>query len=104
MSGFPLYDNLYKEIKTKKDLSIKEKELFVSDIKKIDDTGKELIYALICFYYLDHNDVDIINEVPYNSINELNIDGTSNLSFVFTAFPKKLRRLLYNFLRLHEQK
>ena len=46
MSGFPLYDNLIKDL-PKKDLSVKEKEEFIRNIKKINMDGRELVYVLI---------------------------------------------------------
>ena len=52
MSGFPLYDNLIKDL-PKKDLSAKQKTEFVENIKLIDDSGKELLYALVQFYYIN---------------------------------------------------
>ena len=54
MSGFPLYDSLNKKT-YKKDLTGKQKEEFIRNLANADNNGKELIYALVQFYFL-HND------------------------------------------------
>jgi hypothetical protein len=55
MNKFPLYDSLNKKIPSG-DLSPKKKKEFISNIKIIDEAGRDLIYALIQFYYLQNED------------------------------------------------
>ena len=47
MSGFPLYDNLSKDLSAKKDLTVKQKTDLIKNINLIDQDGQELVYALI---------------------------------------------------------
>lgn len=103
MSGFPLYDNLIKDI-SKKDLSVKEKEKFVENISKINMDGIELIYVLIYMYSEQNEDSDDSTKVPYNGYKDVNEDGTNTFSWVFTQFPIKLRRLLSLFVNIHLEK
>lgn len=42
MNNFPLYNNLSKDI-PKKDLSVKEKQEFMTKVENIDDIGKDLL-------------------------------------------------------------
>ena len=103
MSGFPLYDNLIKDI-SKKDLSVKEKEKFVENISKINMDGIELIYVLIYMYSEQNEDSADSTKVPYNGYKDVNEDGTNTFSWVFTQFPIKLRRLLSLFVNIHLEK
>ena len=66
MSGFPLYDNLIKDL-PKKDLPVKEKENFIKSISKINNEGCELIYVLIMVFAQQHKHENI-NIIPYNGI------------------------------------
>ena len=105
MSGFPLYDNLIKDL-PKKDLSVKEKEEFIRNIKKVNIDGRELVYALI-LVYSGQNDKDLESiQVPYNGSNEEEEDGEGSYTFswVYTQFPIKLRRLLSRFVAIHLKK
>ena len=100
-SGFPLYDNLISQI-SKKDLTVKQKEEFIKNIKILDINGKELIYSLIYIYFSQNVNVD--NKIiPYNGTNEQTNDkkSLSNITWNFMDFPVKLRQLLYNFMNLH---
>jgi len=103
MSGFPLYDNLIKDL-SKKDLSVIEKEDFVENISKINMDGIELIYVLIYMYAEQNKDNADPNKVPYNGYKDVNEDGTNTFSWVFTQFPIKLRRLLSLFVNIHLEK
>jgi hypothetical protein len=101
MSGFPLYDNLIKDL-PKKDLSVKEKEEFIKNIKKINMDGLELVYALI-FLYSEQNE-EKLESVPYDGHKEDIEEGISTFSWVYTQFPIKLRRLLSVFVKIHLKK
>jgi hypothetical protein len=102
MSNFPLYDNLVKNI-PKKDLTIKQKEEFISKIQNIDDTGRDLVFALIQFYYIKNDNDKFIRSLPYKGISEEVSKNTENLTWSFTDFPISLRHILYKFILIHLQ-
>jgi len=103
MSGFPLYDNLIKDL-PKKDLSVKEKEEFIRNIKKVNIDGRELVYALVLVYSAQ-NDKDLESiQVPYNGSKEEDGKESYTFSWVYTQFPIKLRRLLSRFVAIHLKK
>ena len=99
MVNFPLYDNLLSKVKENtRDLSVKQKHLFVENIQKIDKTGLEVIYTLIRVYELKHDKHTSMSDytLPY--------DGKykgKDIEFDFEKFPKRLKRMLFNFLDLH---
>jgi hypothetical protein len=99
MSYFPLYENLIQELPTK-DLTQKQKDEFVKNILKIDTNGMELIYALIHFYFISHEN-DNITEVPYNGTKTELENHNYDVSWEITQFPIKLRQLLYKFVSMH---
>lgn len=103
MSGFPLYDNLIKDL-PKKDLNVKEKETFIKNMKKINMDGLELVYVLISLYSEQNEECDSSNLVPYKGYKEVDSDGTYTFSWVYTQFPIKLRRLLSLFVTIHLKK
>ena len=100
MSGFPLYDNLIKRT-VKKDLTVKQKQQFIKDVKRVDDQGKELIYALIIFYYQQNEASTQGDQLPYRGVSESRNKGRQDLSWIFTDFPIKLRHLLYQFVNMN---
>lgn len=100
MSNFPLYNSLVKDIPTK-DLTVKQKEDFIDKIQNIDNTGRDLVYALIQFYRIENGDVSC--DIPYKGVSEKINKNTENLSWTFTDFPIKLRYILYKFIVLHVQ-
>ena len=101
MSGFPLYDNLIKDL-PKKDLTVKKKEQFIANINNINLNGRQLIYALVVVFY-KNNTTHTDNDVPYDGDREEIKKGVYNFSWVFTRFPIKLRHLLSNFMEIHLQ-
>ena len=102
MSNFPLYDNLVKDI-PKKDLTVKQKEEFITKVEHIDTTGRDLIFALIQFYRIENEETEFTDELPYKGIRENDGKNTYNLSWTFTDFPIKLRHILYKFILIHMQ-
>jgi hypothetical protein len=104
MSGFPLYDNLIKDL-PKKDLRVKEKEEFIQNIKRINMDGLELVYALILVYAGQNEKEDKTFHLPYKGIKEEEDDkGLHTFSWVYTQFPIKLRHLLSRFVTIHLKK
>ena len=101
MSSFPLYDNLIKDI-PKKDLTKEKKKEFIKIVKNIDKENAEIIYALIQYYYIDHN-LDK-TQIPYNGMREINHSGSENLTWDFLDFPIELRNILYKFITLYAKR
>jgi hypothetical protein len=98
--SFPLYDSLTKSI-PKKDLSIKQKKDFITDIKIFDQDGIELIYVLTRVYQLQNNNyLDNSNfNLPYGGkfIKD-------DIQFDLDDFPIPLKRILYKFVSKHKKK
>jgi hypothetical protein len=102
MSNFPLFDSLNKDL-PKKDLTINEKEEFISKIQDIDNTGRDLVYALIQVYSISEENNKNFDELPYKGIKEERSKGVQDLTWTFTDFPIKLRHILYKFIKIHVQ-
>jgi hypothetical protein len=102
MTSFPLYDSLCKDLSTK-DLTVKEKEELINDIKNINHAGKELIYALIQFHNIAdcNKESSLQDELPYNGNKTQNENGTSNLNWTLTKLPIDLRHILNRFVKKH---
>ena len=100
MSNFPLYDILYKEIgEDVTDLNTVQKKTFLTKIEKIDQNGKELIYALVKSYYLNHEENDSFI-LPYSG----KYTNKTDIIFDLNLFPNKLKRMLYKFIQAHLNK
>ena len=98
---FPLYDNLYTNL-PEIDLTNKEKEFIVKQIKKFDNTIHERIYALIrCFQLNNSRDVSII---PYcGKVSKIvNLDGNAenNITFDIDKFPVDLKHIIHKFCKI----
>ena len=92
--NFPLYDSLKKGI-SKKELTEKQKNLFIKKINTIDFFGHEMVYVLIQNYYFK-NETETKDKIPYKGqILKKNI--TWNLE----NLPLKLQKILYKFLNMH---
>ena len=104
MNSFPLYDTLINEISSNS-LSVKEKEYFISQIKIIDNKGRDLVYALIQYYYINNIDnEENIKNIPYKGIiMSSNNNNTVNVRFIFTDLPTKLQIILYNYVKKHQK-
>ena len=98
MSGFPLYDNLYKNA-TNKDLTPTQKKNFIKYVDKMNVNTKELLYALIKIYYIENGENN--TDVPYSG-KILNSSGNKeDLQWDLQNFPKNLRQILNNFLLMN---
>ena len=108
MSGFPLYDNLSKDLSAKKDLTVKQKTDLIKNINFIDQDGQELVYALIYYYYINNETTnETTNETntpPYKGKIEETPKNLQNITWNLGNFPIKLRVLLHNFLTMHMKK
>ena len=97
--SFPLYDSLTKNL-PKKDLSVKQKKDFITDVDIFDQNGIELLYALTRVYQLQNNDYSNSNfNLPYGGkfIKE-------EIQFDLDDFPIPLKRILYKFVLKHKKK
>ena len=102
MSDFPLYTNLISGVKSK-DLTVKEKEQFISMVQKLDENGKELFYVLI-YHFAKNNCVpEITQEIPFNGTKKVDREN-ADISWDLNAFPVKLKQLLFKFLNKHMEK
>ena len=96
MSNFPLYDSLCHDLPTE-ELTAKEKDEFMKLIKKVDQLGYELIYALIRVYQFENTDERNSCTLPFGGKYIENNDITFHLDDI----PLALRHILLKFLRLH---
>ena len=104
MSGFPLYDNLSKDLSAKKDLTVKQKTDLIKNINLIDQDGQELVYALIYYYYINNETISESNIPPYKGKPQETASKLQNITWNLGNFPIKLRVLLHNFLTMHMKK
>lgn len=98
MSGFPLYDNLYKNA-TNKDLTLTQKKNFVKYVDKLNINTKELLYALIKIYYIENGENN--TDVPYSGKILNSSENKEDLQWDLQNFPKNLRQILNNFLLMN---
>jgi|UniRef100_A0A6C0D036 hypothetical protein len=105
--NFPLYTSLLNNL-PKKELTIKQKKEFIDKTTTIDNSGAELIYALIISYYNDNKEIQNKDETnkdkDIESKNFLPYEATSNhniIEFDFEKFPSPLKQLLYKFINIH---
>jgi hypothetical protein len=98
MINFPLYDTLIKNIKTKRDLSKKQKNKFINDLKLLNDKGIELIYLLIRIYHINNDNKNMTEySLPYSGI----YDDNQDIIFDLEKFPINLKRILFDFQEIH---
>lgn len=102
MSNFPLYDNLERNL-PKKDLTVKQKEKIIKKIEDIDNKGRDLIVALIQFYYIKNEHKELNEDLPYKGIRTKIKKDIEDITWSFTDFPIKLRHILYKFVLIHMQ-
>jgi hypothetical protein len=93
---FPLFDTIYKETEGKNTNISYEERLQLSDqIKTLDSTGHENIYAIIRYYQLE-KDKDPYDELPYNV--RVNKNG---LKWEMQKLPSRLIVMIQHFVELH---
>ncbi len=102
-TSFPLFSSLDRDI-PKKDLTVKQKQEYITKVSSIDISGKELIYALIMVFYTTTEKKPAYENLPYKGNSKNTDNGTSNITWVFSDFPIKLRHILYKFVCLHDKK
>ena len=89
---FPLYDNLYND-STDKKLSRYKINLFLNKIKNISENEQEIIFALIYYFQIKHE--NHITHLPYYGTYDTNM----NINFNFYKFPPKLQNMLFRFIK-----
>ena len=100
MSNFPLYDNMSKDIKNR-DLTLKQKDEFMRKIKKIDDNGAELVYALIRVFENENSEETPGSfKLPYCG----KYTSKQDMKFDLDQLPLKLKQILYKFVTIHSKK
>jgi hypothetical protein len=67
----------------------------------IDDTGRDLVYALIQIYRIENE--KSADDIPYNGIKEKKGKCREDISWTFTDFPIKLRHILFKYVKMHTQ-
>lgn len=96
--NFPFYDSMIKDVKNK-DLTMKQKDDFISTINKIDENGYELVYALIRIYEMQHEENSGTFIIPYSG---KYIE--KDIQFDLEQFPFKLKQILFKFVSIHIKK
>lgn len=96
--SFPLYTMLMTNI-PKKDLTIPQKNDFISKIKTLDQEGYEHVYTLIKCYFANH--IEDVNNVSIPYSGKVHSD---RIDFNLLDLPNELRQLLYKFILTHVAK
>ena len=78
------------------DLNAKEKRDFISKISNINEYESELVYALIKMYQIENDSMSCNVMIPF----EGDLKG-NNIEFDLNKFPKKLKQMIYKFLKLN---
>ena len=98
MSNFPLFDSLCSDITTE-DLTVKEKDEFIKMIKKMDQNGFDLLYALIRVFQFENTDDKSSFTLPFGG----KFIENNDINFHLDDLPISLKQILYKFLKLHIQ-
>ena len=72
----------------------------VQFIGKTDDKCHENIFTIIRIYGLEHNLGDVF-QIPFQG---QRLNNKNNIKFDLDKFPNRLKRMLYNFLHIHNEK
>jgi hypothetical protein len=98
MSSFPFYDIMMKDTKNT-DLTLKQKNDFLSKVVLMDKDGRELIYALIRVFEINNEDLPSSFKLPYSGK-----FVEKDMHFDLEKLPFKLRQVLYKFINVHLEK
>lgn len=99
---FPLYDSLMRDT-FNKELTIKQKKLFLTRIEEIDETGKEFIYALIKYHFISTNKDTHQNDLYKCKI--VSVDGgLRDLTWDLNDLPVRLRQILFKFTEINQKR
>lgn len=97
MSNFPLYASLSADVPDK-DLTGAQKADFVKKVSAMDQSGHELIYALIKTYYIDQ-ETNSPFILPYGGRYAKN-----DMVYDLDNIPHTLRQILYKFAKIHTKR
>lgn len=101
-TNFPLYDSLMRDT-FNKELTIKQKKLFLTRIEDIDETGKEFIYALIKYHF-----ISTTKDTHQNDLYKCKIvstdGGLRDLTWDLNDLPLRLRQILFKFTEINEKR
>jgi hypothetical protein len=97
MSNFPLYDTLNCDIPSV-DLSNKEKEIFLKQVKLLDADGMERVYAIIRIHQFENSEDKSSYIIPYKGRYV-----KTDIKFNLDDLPIDLRHMLFKFLTIHRK-
>lgn len=100
MISFPLYDSMIRGISTR-DLTSKQKSELAEKISDLDQTGLDLIYALIRCFFLKNSTSKDLGTIPYKGVSEASGKNKEDLTWNLADMPIELRQLLYKFVNVH---
>lgn len=96
--SFPLFDMIYNETEDiNHTLSKIDKENFCESIKKMDDEGYELLYALIKCYAIKYNK-------DYSTPPFMAKKCKAGYKFDVDVLPERLLYILIHFVKKHQEK
>jgi len=113
LSNFPLYDHLYEKVmkmidedEKNQDIQMKEVEELLNGARKMNHTALQCLFMLVRIHSL-RNSEDKLFDVPYagKKINKSKEDENKcDVKFDIREFPPLLRKILLEYVRLHENK
>ena len=95
MSNFPLYDTLNCDIPSI-DLTNKEKETFLKQVKLLDVDGIERLYVIIRIHQLENSEDKSSYIIPYKGK-----FVKTDIKFNLDDLPIDLKHMLSKFLKIH---
>jgi hypothetical protein len=90
--------NLYVSLKEprKETFTLAQKDGVLKNISTLDEKGQEMVYMIIKYYFLEHENNKNTDAIPY--------EGkfvSKNLRFDLEKFPSKLKSMLHKFISMH---
>jgi hypothetical protein len=98
--SFTLYQTLDVNIPNR-DLTAAQKNKLIKITGTLDDTGKEMIYALIKYHNMN---IAKINNENYNQTRIEKSNDMTDISWDLSNIPIHLRQILYKFACLEEKR
>lgn len=95
---YELYHTLNSNLQNN-DLKKKEKEEIINQINFLDKESMEAIFLLIYEHFRLNSDNTELYVIPYEGQS-----CNNNLIFNISKLPIKLRRIIYNFIKILQQK
>ena len=98
--NFPLYDTLYKKVSKRSDIKPNEKKECIEMITQLDDNGKQILIILIYLYYKNDDESNTEKAIPYDG-EYIQKNEAIDIEWNINKLPIKLKRILYEFLKMH---